>query len=100
MEWFYVFVYLQVNSLEDFLSKQTITLSEFSEREKDHLTLGDTTRERLFHLSGENKVFQDRVAELERRVNDCSEQNRDLIAIAGKKEEVCYTRGPYTVYSR
>ena len=75
--------------MEDLLSKQTAALSEFSEREKGHLTLGDTTRERLFHLTGEHKVYQDRASDLERRVTDCSEQNRDLIAIAAKKEEVC-----------
>ena len=75
-----------------------MTLSDFSEREKDHLTHGDTTRERLFHLSGENKVLQDRVSELERRVMDCSEQNRELIAISGKKEEV--SREPRFDWSR
>ncbi|KAI6656356.1 Outer dense fiber protein 2 isoform X3 [Oopsacas minuta] len=77
----------KVKSLEDLLSKQTLTITDFSEREKGHLTLNDNTRERLFHVSGENKVFQDRVSELERRVIECDQQNRDLINISSKKEE-------------
>ena len=52
------------------------------------MTLSDTTRERLYHVTGENKVFQDRVGELEKRVMECDQQNRDLIGISSKKEEV------------
>ena len=79
--------------MEELLSKQTLTLTNFSEREKGQLSLSDTTRERLYHVSGENKVFQDRVGELEKRVLECDQQNRDLIGISSKKEEVIIHTG-------
>ena len=70
------------------MSKQTSTISDLSDLEKSQLSDTAATKERLYQLSGENRGLQDRVAEMERRVLDCDQQNRDLITIAGKKEEV------------
>lgn len=75
-------------ALEQQIANQTQLIGELTAKSEQHSKTADEMREKWHGSMADNRVLSTRIENAEKRAQEAESQNKDLVAIAMKKEEM------------